>query len=436
MARSDRPARAARNGSAGRAFKADALPSRALLLASAPLILADPPAAVFPARQCRLRQTVFGWEAQLHAFFHALAAEEREVFFTPAPEIFAFLPSFRHIAEATGRKETDEIVHLRFGSTCFARVLKSAHNMVVLAEAEYRASLTPSHHPFAGDCLPAAVEKLLLYQPLARLPRRIDGGALPTGILPRGFIDADLIAAAARPPLPVETMLGEGLVRSFAEFDRAEWETPRAMPAIGDWRGASLLRALTRERGEAPPVQIMMPWNLADPASIVPDVVGKLARAGGLGAGFRLVVFPYNETAGERPRITAMIDAARAALIAAPGDLRHFFLARVPRPEDALRLRDWFEIAWLEAGAPDRWWNEERLAALGVRVGIIAAPRTAADTPSCLAPADEEILINAHDVFGERLFRAETLSPRALAALLAHTHAAIRLPPARKQRSA
>jgi len=431
MAQPDRSARAARHGSTRGALTAGVLAPRALLLASAPFVLADPPGAVFPFRRCRVRQTLFGWEAQLQAFAQALAAAGRAVFFTPAPEIFASLPSFRHIADATGWNEAAEIVHLRFGPACCARVLKTARNALVLAETMPRTPLTPSHHPFArGDRLPAAIERLLLYQPLAAPPLRIDGSAVPCEILPSAFGDADLTAAAGRDPA-AETGAAQWLVCSFAEFDAAacdagEWQVGGNAARSLDWRGARGLRVIARERGEMPPVQIMLPWNLADPASIVPDLVGKFAGAGGLGPGFRLVVFPYNETPETSAKIAAMIAAARLALTPHPSDLRHFFVARIPRLEDALELAEWFEIAWLEAAAPDRLWNEKRLAALGVSVGVIAAPCAGDDTAPCLAPADAEIMLTASDAFGERAFAAATLSPRALAALLANTRARLR----------
>ncbi len=223
------------------------------------------------------------------------------------------------------------------------------------------------------------------------------------------------------------------IVRSFAEYDPAAWQQPPAAvvpPALLDWRGVVAMREVARERGEAVPRMIMVPWNLAHPASIIPDLVEKLAHSGGLAATIgRLVLFPYNETTDSAGQITAVIENARQLLHAAPADLRHLFIARLASHRAAATLASLFEIAWLEADAPDRLWTERRLMALGLPTALLAtAPEGEAEAtpphhvpPRFVAAADEVRLINADDQFGGRLFSVGTLSARALAALLHQT---------------
>ncbi len=417
----------------------DSLGDSGVLLASAPLGRCAAGAVVLFV-DCQPRQVLFGWEAQMQAFASQIAALGRTLFLAPAPEIFSTPESHAHIARATGWDGRGVLTHLRFGMPYFARVVKGAHNVMVLAEHRITAPLTPTHHPFGGGSrLPAAMARLLLFQPQSFLPRRSDGSAIASECLAPGFTIADLPPPPARDA--AARVIGSDasglIVRSFAEYDPAAWQQASAAatpPALLDWRGVVAMREVARERGEAVPRMIMVPWNLAHPASIIPDLVEKLAHSGGLAATIgRLVLFPYNETEDNAGRITAVIENARQLLHAAPADLRHLLVARLATHRAAAALASLFEIAWLEADAPDRLWNERRLSALGLPFALLAtAPEGAAEEkpPHQLPPrftvaADEARLISVDDQFGERLFTVGTLSARALAALLRRTLAEI-----------
>ncbi len=406
-----------------------------VLVASAPLGRCAA-GAVVPLADCLPRQVLFGWEAQMQAFASQIATLGRTLFVVPAPEIFSSRESHAHIARATGWDGRGALTHLRFGMPYFARVVKGAHNVMVLAEHRITTPLTPTHHPFGGgNRLPTAMAQLLLYQPQSFLPRRSNGGAIASECLAAGFAIADLPPPPARGAAArvVGSDASGLIVRSFAEYDPAAWQQPPAAvvpPALLDWRGVVAMREVARERGEAVPRMIMVPWNLAHPASIIPDLVEKLAHSGGLAATIgRLVLFPYNETTDSAGQITAVIENARQLLHAAPADLRHLFIARLASHRAAATLASLFEIAWLEADAPDRLWTERRLMALGLPTALLAtAPEGEAEAtpphhvpPRFVAAADEVRLINADDQFGGRLFSVGTLSARALAALLHQT---------------
>ena len=412
----------------------DWLKESGVLVASAPLGHCAA-GAVVPLAACVTRQVLFGWEAQMRAFASHLATLGRTLFVTPAPEIFSGPESRAHITRATGWDGHGGLTHLRFGAPYFARVLKGAHNVMVLAEHRVTPPLTPTYHPFgSGNRLPAAMARVLLYQPQGFLPSRTDGGAVASECLPAGFATADLPppAGGAAPRLVGGDASGL-IVRSFTEYDPALWSQPPAeavMPALLDWRGVVAMREVARERGEPVPRLIMMPWNLAYPASIIPDLIEKLAHSGGLAATLgRLVLFPYNETADTVGQITMVVENARRLLHVSPAELRHLFIARLASYRAAATLAALFESVWLEADAPDRLWTERRLAALGLPFALLAtAPEGAAAAPRphhaaarFTVSADEVRLINTDDQFGERLFSVGTLSARALAALLHRT---------------
>jgi len=116
--------------------------------------------AVVPLAACVTRQVLFGWEAQMRAFASHLATLGRTLFVTPAPEIFSGPESRAHITRATGWDGHGGLTHLRFGAPYFARVLKGAHNVMVLAEHRVTPPLTPTYHPFgSGNRLPAAMAR-------------------------------------------------------------------------------------------------------------------------------------------------------------------------------------------------------------------------------------------------------------------------------------
>ena len=422
-----------------------ALAESGLIIASAPLRHHTMGGAVVPLAEYTPRQGLFGWEAQLGAFASALARCGRAVFLLPAPEIFSTPESRAHIARATGWDEHGTLTHLRFGMPYFARVVKGADNVMVLAEHRLTRPLTPTYHPFGGgNRVPAAMARLLVYQRQRFLPRRSDGSAIPDEILDARFAVADLSPPpSGQAAIPLRGSDASGLiVRSFAEFDPTAWReaAPRAGagPALLDWRGVIALRAVARERGAAVPPLVMMPWNLAHPASIVADLVEKLARSGGLAeTGFRLVLFPYNETEDNIGQISALTESARRLLHATPADLRHLFIARLTQRATAMALASLFEIVWLEAAAPDRLWTERRLAALGLPAALLAvAPDDDESTPDAplrhrfTLAADEEKLITTDDQFGERLYTVGTLSARDLARLLQRTLEDAPAPPA------
>src|SRR5665213_1358039 len=126
-----------------------------VVVATAPMSMLSYTSALVPAAECRLLQTLFGFEAQLCAFESVLREAGADLFFAPAPELFTSSESYRHLAQLSGRGPA-RIVHIRFGMARHARLLKHAENLFALAERHICLPLTPSPHPFAaGNVLPS-----------------------------------------------------------------------------------------------------------------------------------------------------------------------------------------------------------------------------------------------------------------------------------------
>jgi hypothetical protein len=124
-------------------------------------------ASVQPISQLALPQCLLGSEAQLLAFTAAQPDLADRMFFVPLPEMFSGPASMRALDLACGldpahRVAAPRLVHLRFGGTRSARVLKDARNALVLAENHRAPPITASRHPFAtGLTVPATIRRVL-----------------------------------------------------------------------------------------------------------------------------------------------------------------------------------------------------------------------------------------------------------------------------------
>jgi hypothetical protein len=384
-----------------------ALSDASAIVASAPLATEPYGAAIVSALQYDVDQVLFGFEAQLRAFAHALRRHHRQLALAPLPELFASPRSLAAIA-ADGRG-TAPIVHLRFGPMHHARVLKGVRNIMVCADAPRHLPADGAVHPFGGGRrLPAPFATVFRYA------GRQDAAA--DLVLADAFLDADIASEALAPadgvaPIPSYAAIAGLHIRSFAEVLRDPERTPPRPADALDWRAALAGEGGTRAR-------LMLPWNLANPASLVPDLVRKLSRrASDRESGWRLVVFPFNATPVSGGMIAELAAATREQVGRQTDVLRGLFVARLRDLRDAHRLRTLFPLAWLEEDDAESVWTGRRLARLGIRVGLLGAPSP--DIAHDLAVAtDEPLRLTVSDSFGDRTYVRRSLSARQIAALL------------------
>ncbi|MBV9735381.1 MAG: hypothetical protein JO209_05685 [Acidisphaera sp.] len=397
--------------------------SGGLVVASAPVDLGAYAAAVLPIEQFRFGQLLFGFEAQLSAFARVLQECGCCPVFAPAPELFSTTESYRHLAYLAGvHDRLPGVIHVRFGMASHVRLLKNAENLVALAEHQVCRPVNPTPHPFgAGDWLPAGVSRVLLYDAAQAAAARFGGEAVPTDLFPPHYVTLDVERAMAAASGNAAEARGLSLC-SLAEYEPLVWS---GEPADCQRRASRDWRAAMARGGEGSGGFVLVPWNLAHPASIVPDLVLKLCRSAGQGwdrgpAECRVVLFPYNATPLTGQAIGDLLARLREGLGGATLPLRRVFLARLHALEAAGLLAALFPLAWLEAGDPECRWNEARLAAFGIGAAVIGGKGPPEDG-RLAAPGDETLGITVSDQFGERLYVVPTLSVRGLAALRARS---------------
>ncbi len=353
----------------------------AALVLSCPGPLRRHHAASLRISQLKLPQCLLGSEAQLYAFAAALPRRlAARCQFAPLPEMFA---SSRDVLPA-GRIE-----HVRFGSVRTARVLKGAGNSAVVAEVFQPPPLATSGHPFAsGRHLPAAMQRMFCYAPLQAPPCLVDDAPVPAVVLPAACLDADLKGSRRKP-----SAAGLDLV-SFASFSSGAWAEG---PVSGGVAGREGL-------GGAGARVLLLPWNLDNPGSIVPEILVRLARLQSPRAPrVKILVMPFNylgQTGIIRRLIKLVSEAAGDAAV-----LDHLALGRLTHLAGLPLLRSIGTIAWIESGDPEHGWSLARLAAAGF-------------SPVVLPCGEERIWVEAQTRYGTLAFHAAVPSLRELRALI------------------
>ena len=419
--------------------------ARDAVVASVPLVEPGARAAVIAAVRHPCAQILFGFEAQLRALVRLAEARGTTLLLAPAPELFSAADSFaafRRLGVSVGAAE--RLLHVRLGMARHARLLKQASNVILTGESHTLLPMGPPQHPFgSGDRVPAGFIRQLVYFPEQSPLSGLDGHKMPIAMLDDGAVAADLLASgiAGTPPGAIPRLAAGwvgaddaafcaelGLeIGSFAEFSASSWrETWRGaerggVPHSLDWRRAVTLAGAASDRPErlSP---LLLPWNVANPASIVPSLIERLCRAGRWeNRALRLVVFPFNESWETAGTVAGLIQRLRAAR-SEPATLRTMFLARLRADRAAALMRHIFPLAWVEGGDPECALTLARLAALGVPAVLVAPPPNLT-LPRALMPrfsilADEESRHDVLDAFGARLFMVPSLSARAVAALI------------------
>ena len=382
--------------------------------------------AVQPLSQVTLPQCLLGSEAQMLAFAASVPALAGRMYFVPLPEMFSGAQSIDALALACGLEPAGlagpRLVHLRFGGTRSARVLKEARNGLVLAENHQAPPITASRHPFArGLTVPASMRRIFAVDPAITVPEAMGGAALPLTLLPGGdgaFIAADLLAASPPPRRagPRRTQPTDGLdLISLAEFRSNAWAAGGSAPS------GHLEAALAAQTRDGAPF-VLVPWNLDHPGSAVPALVARTLRLQPADQpAVRLVILPFNYP-GQTGLIRRLIRQLRQTIEHGAAALPHLFLGRLTRPAALPELRRLARVAWVDGNDPEHEWTSRRLEAAGFAPVLLSAggpfrPGTV------LIDADEVQTIQAETAFGLLQFHARLPSLRALRHLLPMTRA-------------
>jgi len=311
------------------------------------------------------------------------------LFFAPMPEMFFSPASLRALWDATGAAPADGgIVHLRFGGTRNARVLKGARNGLVLAEDHESPPLTASRHPFAsGLVLPSHIRRVFSYDRRVARPVALGSEATPMTPLPPACVSADL-ARRGGSRGRAEAAVGLEIV-SLAEFRSSAW----AAGPIGE-RSADLAAAVGGRR-RAP--FVLLPWNLNHAGTAVLTLIERtLNLQNETHPALRLLVLPFNYP-GQTGLIRRMIRHVRTT---AEGGAHSVFVGRLSSLASLPALRRLSRIAWVDGNDPEQDWTIRRLTACGIE--------------PMLLPADDALTVSAETRFGLLHFNSKLPSVRTL----------------------
>ncbi len=375
-----------------------------------------------PAAQLVLPQCLLGYEAQLSAFVAATPELASRMVFSPLPEIFSTAESLAPLAALLGEAPLAgrRPVHLRFGSTRTARVMKPARNGAVVAEDHRLVPLTKSPHPFAsGTALPAGMRRVFSYAPDSAGLKGVGGADIPATCLPPSCITADLPMGEGGGDDGQPDQAGLEVV-SFAEFRSAAW-------AAGPVRARSPdLRAAQRAAAADGAPMVLVPWNLDHPGSVVPDLLIRLTKLQDMRApALRLLVLPFNYP-GQLGLIRRMIARVRNAVEHPDMVLAGLFLGRLCHMSALPLMRRMGSVAWVDGNDPEHAWTCRRLSAAGL-VPILLHPVESGMAGTDLAvPADELVWVDAETRWGLLSFASHMPSIRVLPRLLAVTADAVK----------
>jgi hypothetical protein len=358
-------------------------------------------------------QCLLGWDAQLKAFGAMLERLGVPCLVTPAPELFFTPTALRVAADSAGISASsfEAAVHIRFGGGRFARILRGMPNFIATAECARTGVLAPGAHPFRGQNTgPHALQAMLDLSGEAGPLMRPDGSEIERIAVPRSIVGADVpdLQLTARPLSRADF---DGLeISALAESGGADAAMLQARRLMLEFNTGGL--ALERKL-------VLLPWNLANPASCVPDVAVNYLRAfAETEHACHLVLMPFNLQREFASQIEALIGGIKrelAAMLPNPADFQPakplpagLMIGRVSDFSGLATLRRMGAVAWVDGADPEAAWTEARLAACGV--------------PAVSLPAgDEKTMTEVRDEFGHRFFEGRTLAARDMALLAQKT---------------
>ena len=369
--------------------------------------------ALVPLEAFHGRQCLLGWDAQLMAFGAMLRRLGVACAVTPAPELFFTPTSLRVAAAAAGISESslEGAIHIRFGAGRFARLLRGMPNLIATAEAAWKGILAPGAHPFRDqNTAPHALQAMLDLSGEAGPLMRPDGSEVERIAVPQSVIGAD-VPELDITPRKLSRADFDGLeIAALSEFDARDTAgtaaSLQARRLMLEFNTGSL--ALDRRL-------VLLPWNLANPASCVPDVAVKYLRAfAGTQDACHLVLLPFNVQRTFASQIEPLIGRLNReveAMLPNPTDFKPaqpgpagLMIGQVLDYSGLAALRRMGAAAWVDGADPEAAWTAARLSACGI--------------PAVRLPAGEEkTMTEIRDEFGHRFFEGRTVAVRDIAAL-------------------
>ncbi len=366
------------------------------------------PLAAYHGQQCLL-----GWDAQLLAFGAMLGRVGASCLVTPAPEMFFTPTSLRVAAASAGISASSltDAVHIRFGGGRFARLLRGIPNLIATAETAWTGILAPGAHPFRDqNTAPHAFQRVLDLTGQAGPLKRPNGAEIERIAVPRCCAGAD-VPELQLIPRPLTAADFDGLeMASLAEFDGRDAsraaEALQARRVMLEFNTGGL--ALTRKL-------VLLPWNLANPATCIPDLAVKYLRAfAGTAHDCYLVLLPFNadqKRAAQMQKLAAGIKRDLAAMLPAPPDFQPpgqlpsgVMIGQVLDFSGLATLRRMGAVAWVDGADPEAVWTEARLAACGIPAVF-------------LSTGEEKVMTEVRDAFGHRFFEGRAATARDMALL-------------------
>jgi hypothetical protein len=361
--------------------------------------------ALAPLEAYRGLQCLLGWDAQLIGFGAMLRGAGLACLVTPAPELFFTQASWHAAAKTAGitAPELSDCVHVRFGPGRFGRVLRGVPNLIASAEIRWTGVMAPGAHPLRDQSTaPHAMRMMLDLSGAAGALRRPDGTPIPKFTVPTSLIAADIPTQdQQRRPLRPADFAGLEIC-GVADFSVETWNSSfheRRLMLEFNANGSAPARAL-----------FLLPWNLANPASLAPDLTVKYLRAFGEDAGY-VALMPFNAPG---PVTAAIRPALQTAMQHLPEDTSKNLLILRMTSLAALNVLSWLgAIAVIDGLDPEAAWTRDRLGACGFPSVTLAAANEDDGLPDLI----EKRTIEVSDAFGRRFFESRTLPARDIPAL-------------------
>jgi hypothetical protein len=169
---------------------------------------------------------------------------------------------------------------------------------------------------------------------------------------------------------------------------------------------------------------IVLPFDLADPVTIIPDVLRVFAGFRGFAElGVALVLLPFND-AGRLQRLDAIVRDTRERAAWRPWlTEQNLFVARVLGFDDPAALARLFPVAIVDGCGPEAEWTLRRLRWFGLRAYCLVDPDHV-DTPEegepsvIRIPCEDERTVRVLDRLGERMYAVRHPSTHTIADLL------------------
>ena len=416
----------------------DFLRYRAVLL-SAPADMRRYGRAIHSASEFQPRQCLFGYDARLQLFAAALHRAGLKTWFIPAPDLFASDHSFAYLLKALAEEVAgvSSLVHLSFGMPWAIRILRYATNLAVLGGIAPESPGKPKDHPFGSGChFPAALSGALFYDRLASNAWTSDGRELSTDVLDESFVEEPRFDQGSEllQSHPLDPRLTQGLwVQSVSEFETASWEGASSGTALQspDFRRAFIRRNLLSAGQSSPLRFILIPWNLANPRSMVPDLAQRLSsNKERKEYEYGILLTPFNEDHSGTQKIRSLVEACRAQ--GTSGCVETIFLMRMASMQFFAALKRIVATCWLDGSDPEWQWNARRLSRLGFKASLIEGhgmKRPIGISPSgseidAVFPAEDSCVIHSNDELGEKILDSNTLSVRGMRRILQHAREA------------